>query len=112
MIAGPPDQDLAGPVVTYVALYDDGLLVDFLMPRPPGQRRERADPYAPDRDVPREVRIDDGQGTEFRFDSGSVDRNAPILRGRRQYSPAPAADASLLRVAIESTVIEIALAMR
>jgi hypothetical protein len=112
VIAGPPDQDPAGPVVTYVAVYDDGLLVDFLMPWPPEEDPEPTEPYDFDREVPREVRVDDGQGTEFKFGSGSVDRNAPILRGRRQYARAPAPEASRLRVTVDSTVVEIELAGR
>ncbi|HEY0279572.1 MAG TPA: hypothetical protein VGC32_15005 [Solirubrobacterales bacterium] len=112
VIAGPPDQDPAGPVVTYIALYDDGLLVDFLMPRPADEDPRSTDPGDLDREVPQEVRVDDGEGTEFKFESGSVDRNAPILRGRRRCARAPAPEASRLRVTIESTVVEIDLAER
>jgi hypothetical protein len=116
VIAGPPDQDPAGPVVTYVALYDDGLLVDFLLPGPtepePEPEPTLTEPFAPGPEVPREVHVDDGQGTEFKFESGSVDHNAPILRGRRQYARAPAPAAARLRVTIDSTVVVIELAGR
>jgi hypothetical protein len=112
VIAGPPDQDPSGPVVTYVVVYDDGLLVDFLLPRPAEAEPEPGDPDAPGREAPRQVRVDDRQGTEFKFESGSVDRNAPILRGRRQYARAPGPAASRLRVTIDSTVVEIELAGR
>jgi hypothetical protein len=112
VIAGPRDQDPGGPVVTYVALYDDGLLVDFLMPRPVEEEHEPADLGDFGREVPREVRVEDGHGTEFKFESGSVDRNAPVLRGRRQYRRAPAPQASRLGITIDSTVVEIELAGR
>jgi hypothetical protein len=114
VIAGPANQDPAGPVVTYVALYDDGLLVDFLMPGPTEPEPEPApdEPYDFDREVPRKVDVDDGRGTEFKFESGSVDHNAPILRGRRRYARAPAPEASRLRVTIDFTVVEIELPRR
>lgn len=112
VIAGPADQDPAGPVVTYLAIYDDGLLVDFLMPRPTEPEPEPPESDDFEREGPREVRVDDGRGTEFKLESGSVDRNAPILRGRRRYAPAPAREASYLRVEIDSTVVEIELAGR
>ena len=114
VIAGPPGQDPAGPVVTYVAVYDDGLLVDFLHA---GAARAGGASRAEPQRLPTEPSrarsaIDDGQGTEFR-----VRRAAASTATRRscaagwQYGRAPAAEASRLRVAIDSTVIEIALAV-
>jgi hypothetical protein len=109
VIAGPPDQDPAGPTVDYVVLYDDGVIVDFVLPGSPAAEPEPADPYAPDPEVSGKMGLDDGRGTEFKFESGTAHRDAPVQRGWRAYSPAPAPEASSLLVTIESTVVEVGL---
>jgi hypothetical protein len=67
--------------------------------RPPGQ----------DPEVPGKMGLDDGRGTEFKLENGTVHGDAPVQRGWRAYSPAPAPDAASLRVTIESTVVEVEL---
>lgn len=106
-IAGPPGQDAAGSIVDYVVLYDDGVIVDFVLPG--AAEPEPADPYAPEPEVPGKMELDDGRGTEFKFESGTAHPDAPVQRGWRAYSPAPAPDAATLRVTIESTVVEVGL---
>jgi hypothetical protein len=109
VIAGPPGQDPAGPTVAYVVLYVDGVIVDFVLPGSPAAEPESADLHAPDPEVPGEMGIDDGRGTKFQRESGTVHHDAQVPRGWRAYSPAPAPEASSLRVTIESTVVEVEL---
>jgi hypothetical protein len=109
VIAGPPGQDPTGPIVDYVVLYDDGVIVDFVLPSSTTPEPEPADPYAPDPEVPGKMGIDDGRGTEFEFESGTAHLDSPVQRGWRAYSPAPAPAAASLRVTIESTVVEVEL---
>jgi hypothetical protein len=109
VIAGPPGQDPTGPIVDYVVLYDDGVIVDFVLPSSTTPEPEPSDPYAPDPEVPGKMGLDDGRGTEFEFESGTAHLDSPVKRGWRAYSPAPAPDAASLRVTIESTVVEVEL---
>jgi hypothetical protein len=109
VIAGPPGQDPAGPTVAYVVLYDDGVIVDFVLPGSPAAEPEPADPHAPEPDVPGEMGLADGRGTEFKRLNGTVHHDASVPRGWRAYSPAPAPEAASLRVTIDSTVVEVGL---
>jgi hypothetical protein len=45
-VAAPPGQDPTGPVVAYVALYETGVMVNYLVPRPP---RRSSSPTTPSR---------------------------------------------------------------
>jgi len=112
-VAAPPGQDPDGPVVAYVALYDTGVMVNYLMPRPP---EEVLDPENPDDPFAEphmeamfpQMEIDDGHGTEFKVvDIDSVDMNSSPLRARVSYTPAIPAAATALRVVFESTTVEI-----
>jgi hypothetical protein len=112
-VAAPPDQDRGGPVVAYVALYDTGVMVNYLMPRPAEGVLDPEDPDDPFAEPHMEamfprMEIDDGRGTEFKVvDVDSVDMNSSPLRARVSYAPGVPASARSLRVVFESTTVEI-----
>jgi hypothetical protein len=112
-VAAPAGQDPGGPVVAYLTLYETGLMVDYLMPRPPAEVLDPEDPDDPFAEPHMqamfpEMKIDDGLGTEFKVvDLDSVDMNSSPLRARLSYAPAVPAAATTLRVAFESTSVAI-----
>lgn len=112
-VAAAPDQDPDGPVVAYVALYDTGVMVNYLMPRPPEEVLDPEDPDDPFAEPHMEamfprMEINDGLGTEFKVvDIDSVDMNSSPLRARVSYAPEVPATATALRVVFESTTVEI-----
>jgi hypothetical protein len=114
-VAGPAGQDPGGPVVTHLTLYDTGVMVDYLMPRPPKEVLDPEDPDDPFAEPHMEamfprMSIDDGLGTEFKnVDIDTVDMSRSPLRARVSYAPAVPAEARSLRVVFESTTVEIRL---
>ena len=114
-VAAPAGQDPGGPVVTHLTLYDTGVMVDYLTPRPPKEVLDPDDPFAePHMEAmfPR-MSIDDGLGTEFEeVDSDAVSMNSSPLRARVSYAPAVPTAARSLRVVFESTTVEIGLERR
>lgn len=65
VVAGPADQDQTGPVVSHVVLYDTGLIVNYLLPRPDEKDLDPDDPWALDKAAEHTLELDDGLGTEF-----------------------------------------------
>lgn len=106
--AGPPDQDRTGLVVSHVALYDTGLTVQYLMPRPNPETLDPEDPWAVTKAAERELELDDGLGTEFESRAGSVDPNGDgPLRCRREFTPAVPIAAPRLLVRLDETTVAI-----
>lgn len=110
--AAAPPQDKDGPVVTYVALYDTGLIVNYLVPHPPEEELESDDPWAEpltEAMLPR-IELSDSAGTEYKvIDWDQMDPNAPMLRSSQSFVPAVPAGAERLRVAFEYRSVEIPL---
>jgi hypothetical protein len=112
VVAGPASQDPTAPLVSYVALYEAGLILHYLSPRPRSEDLDPDDPWAASNTAPQKVELDDGCGTEFRGHRSSLDTNGTgqgMLRCRREFSPAPNVAASRLVVTLESTRITIEL---
>ena len=110
VVAGPADQDQTGPVVSHVVLYDTGLIVNYLMPRPDEKDLDPNDPWALDKAAEHTLELDDGLGTEFETSAGSVDPNGEgPLRCRREFTPAVPVAASRLLVKLDETSVEIKL---
>ncbi len=111
-VAGPPGQEPHGPVVAYVALYETGLMVNYLVPRPPEEVLNPDDPDDPFAEPHMEamfprMEIDDGLGTQFKVvDIDHVDSNSSPLRARLSYAPRVPAAATALRVVFESVTVE------
>lgn len=109
VVAGPPDQDQSGLVVSHVVLYDTGLIVNYLLPRSKEEDHDPADPWALSREQ-WNLELDDGLGTEFLSAAGSIDPNGEgPLRCRREFSPAVPDAASRLLVDLVGTSVEIEL---
>lgn len=112
-VAAPPGQHPDGPVVAYVSLYDTGLMVNYLVPRPPQELMRPEDPEDPFAEPGMEamfpaIEIHDGLGTEYRVvDIDAVDMNSSPMRGRVSYSPAVPPDAETIRVSFESVTVAI-----
>jgi hypothetical protein len=110
-IAAPAGLSPAGPMVSYVVLYETGLSVDYLVPRPAGAL-ETDDPWADphfDAMFPG-LEIDDGLGTEYKIvDLDSVDATTSPMRMRLSYAPAVPAAARRLRITLGSATVEIEL---
>jgi hypothetical protein len=110
VVAGPADQDQTGPVVSHVVLYDTGLIVNYLLPRPNEEDLDPDDPWALDKAAEHTLELDDGLGTEFVTSTGSVDPNGEgPLRCRREFTPAVLVGASRLLVKLDETTVEIKL---
>lgn len=111
VVAGPADQDRTGLVVSHVVLYDTGVIVNYLLPRPDEKDLDPDDPWAiTETAEARELELDDGFGTEFQGSAGSVDPNGKgPLRCRREFSPAVPAAAARLWVVLGEDRVEIEL---
>lgn len=111
-VAAPPGQDLTGPVVAYVALYETGVMVNYLVPRPSQEELEPDDPFAEplmEAMFP-SLEIEDGLGTDFKVvDIDHVDANSSPLRARMGFVPAVPTAARSLRIGFETTTVEIEL---
>ncbi len=112
-VAAPPGQHPDGPVVTYLTLYETGLMVNYLVPRPPQDVMRPEDPEDPFAEPGTEamfpaIEIDDGLGTEYKVvDIDAVDMNSSPMRGRLSYTPAVPASAETIRVSFESVTVVI-----
>lgn len=111
-VAAPPGQAPSGPVVTYVALYETGVMVNYLVPCPSQEELEPDDPFAEpltEAMFPR-LEIEDGLGTGFKaVDIDYVDANSSPLRARVSFAPAVPTAARSLRISFEMTAVEIEL---
>lgn len=112
--AAPP-QAAAGPVVTFVVLYDAGLIVYYLVPRPPDDELETDDPWAEPllaAMTPR-IELSDRLGTSYEMvDLSYLEADAPLLRASQSFVPAVPKAAALLAVRFESAGVEIDLGPR
>ncbi len=112
-VAAPSGQHPDGPVVAYLSLYETGVQVNYLMPRPPDEVLDPADPDDPFAEPRTEamfpkMELDDGLGTEFKVvDLDHVDSNSSPLRARLSFVPALPAAAAALRVVFDSLTVEI-----
>jgi hypothetical protein len=112
-VAAPPDQDPAGPIVAYAVLYETGVSVDYLVPRPPEEVLQPEDPddlWAEPYDEAMfpEAEIDDGLGTEYKVvDLDYVDMTSSPLRARLVWAPPVPARARCLRVTIGGGATEL-----
>jgi hypothetical protein len=110
VVAGPADQDQPGPLVSHIVLYDIGLIVNYLLPRPDEKDLDPDDPWALDKAVEHTLELDDGLGTEFASSAGSVDPNGEgPLRCRREFTPAVPVAATRLLVKLDEASVEIKL---
>jgi hypothetical protein len=111
-IAAPSGQDPTGPVVAYVALYETGVMVNYLVPRPSQEELGPDDPFAEpltEAMFPR-LELEDGLGTIFKaVDIDYVDANSSPLRARVSFAPAVPTAARSLRIGFEKTAVEIEL---
>jgi hypothetical protein len=112
VVAAPPSQDPTGPVVAYVALYETGVMVNYLAPRPSQKELEPDDPFAEplmEAMFP-SLEIEDGLGTDFKaVDIDHVDANSSPLRARVSFAPGVPTAARSLRISFEATAVEIEL---
>lgn len=109
VVAGPPDQDQSGLVVSHVVFYDTGLIVNYLLPRPKEEDHDPSDPWALSREQ-WNLELDDGLGTEFHNSGGSIDPNGEgLLRCKHEFSPAVPDAASRLLINLDETSVEIKL---
>jgi hypothetical protein len=112
-VAAPPGQHPDGPVVAYLALYETGLMLNYLVPRPPQQVMRPDDPDDPFAEPGWEamfpaVEIDDGLGTEYKVvDLDAVDMSSSPMRGQLSYTPPVPAGAETIRVSFESVTVVI-----
>lgn len=110
VLAGPLDQDQSRPTISHVALYDTGLILNYLLPRPSPENLDPDDPWAISKTAPRKIELDDGLGTAFKEWGGHVDPNGDgPLRCRREFTPAVPDAASRLVIGLDETSVEIGL---
>ncbi len=110
-----PSQDFAGPVVSFLALYDTGVIVYYLVPRPPEEDLETDDPWGEPLEAAMmpKIELSDDSGTGYEMvDLAYLDANAPLLRASQSFVSAVPATASSLVVRFESTSVEIDLGRR
>jgi hypothetical protein len=112
-VAAPPGQHPDGPVVAYLALYGTGLIVNYLVPRPPQEVMSPEDPDDPFAEPGMEamfpgIEIDDGLGTGYKVAGiDSVDMNTSPMRARLSYTPAVPAAADTIRISFDSVTVAI-----
>ena len=103
----------ANQLVAYLSLYETGVQVNYLVPRPPEEVLHPEDPEDPFAEPQMEAMfpkldIDDGLGTAFKVvDIDHVDSNSSPLRARLSFAPAVPAEATALRVAFESVTVQV-----
>lgn len=111
-VAAAPDQDPTGPVVAYVSLYETGLMVNYLVPRPSQGELESDDPFAEpltEAMFPK-LEIEDRLGTKFKVvDIDFVDASSSPMRARVSFAPAVPPAARSLQINFEGTAVEIEL---
>ena len=114
-VCAAPPQDGTGPIVTFVVLYETGMIVNYLVPRPPDENLETDDPFAEplsEAMLPRIV-LSDGLGTAYEVvGMEERDADAPLLRASQSFAPAVPADAERLSVDFETGSVEIELGER
>ena len=117
-VAAPSGQHPDGPVVAYLSLYETGVQVNYLVPRPPEEVLHPEDPEDPFAEPQMEAMfpkldIDDGLGTAFKVvDIDHVDSNSSPLRARLSFAPAVPAEATALRIAFETVTVQVDLERR
>jgi hypothetical protein len=112
--AAPP-QDEGGPVVTFLALHTTGVVVHYLVPRPPDEELESDDPWAEPLSAAAlpKIELADGLGTSYELaDLDEGNGNEPLIRASQSFTPAVPADATRLSVSFESASVEIELGER
>jgi hypothetical protein len=111
VVAGPAAQDQTGLRVSHIVLYDTGLIVNYLLPRPDADHLDPDDPWAVTKAADEgDLELEDELGTEFEPSAGSVDPNGDgLLRCRREFTPAVPVEASRLLVKLGEERVEIKL---
>jgi hypothetical protein len=114
-VRAAPPQKAGGPVVSFVALYDTGIIVYYLVPRPADVDSECEDPWAEPLVEAMDpwIELIDGLGTSFEeVDWNHMDPNAPLTRASRSFIPAVPAEATRIHVQFASGGVEIDLGPR
>jgi hypothetical protein len=112
-VAAPSGQHPDGPVVAYLSLYETGVQVNYLVPRPSDEILDPEDPDDPFAEPHMEamfpkLEIDDGLGTEFKVvDLDHVDSNSSPLRARLSFAPAVPEGAIALRIVFDSVTVRV-----
>jgi hypothetical protein len=109
-VAAPPGQHPAGPVVSYLVLYETGVQVNYLVPGPTAEAVNDDDPFADPHMAAMfpGMKIDDGLGTEYEVvDLDSVDANGALMRARLSFAPAIPAAASAVRIVFDSVTVHV-----
>jgi hypothetical protein len=110
-----PSQDGTGPIVTFIVLYDTGVIVHYLVARPPDDDLETDDPWAEpliEAMLPR-IELSDPLGTAYEVvDFNQREANAPLLRASQSFVPAVPAATERLSIGFESGTVDIELGKR
>jgi hypothetical protein len=111
VLAAPP-QDGSGPTVTFIVLYDTGVIVHYLVARPPDVDLETDDPWAEplsEAMLPR-IELSDPLGTAYEVVAfNEFEANAPILRASQSFTPALPSGAERLTIGFESGTVRVEL---
>ncbi len=114
-VRAAPPQDGTGPIVTFVVLYETGVIVNYLVPRPPDEDLETDDPFADplsEAMLPR-IELSDGRGTAYEVvDLDQQDASAPLLRASQSFAPAIPEGVARLSIGFETGNVEIELGLR
>lgn len=107
-----PPQDPGGLVVTWLGLYDTGVIVNYLVPRPVEEEVDWDDNGETDLfDAAHpSIALSDSEGTLYEaVGSGDEDVTGPLLRANREFTPAVPAGVSHLVVRTEwgSVAVEV-----
>lgn len=114
-VRAAPWQEPGGLVVTWVALYDTGLILRHLAPPPPDGEIDPDDWHADALFAAAQppIQVSDDLGNEYEeVDTGRVDVNGPLLRASREFGPPVPEDARYLVIRSESGLVEIELGPR
>jgi hypothetical protein len=111
-VRAAPPQEGTGPIVTFVVLYETGVIVNYLVPRPPDEDFETDDPFAEplsEAMLP-SIELSDGLGTAYEVVGiEERDADAPLLGASQSFAPAVPGGVARLSVGFETRNVEIEL---
>jgi hypothetical protein len=113
VVPGPIGQDRDDPIVAYLSLYRDGVIVNYLMPKPADvvlDPDNHTNPIAEGsiEAMPPHTEIDDGLGTTYEIvETNSIITNSYPLRAQVSYAPAVPIAARTLGIKFETKSVSI-----
>lgn len=104
-----PAQDPAGLVVTWLALYDTGIILNYVLPRPADEEGDSDDADEALYEVAHpQIELSDSLGTVYeQVGVGTEDVTGPLLRASVEFTPAVPLEARNLAIRTDSGTVQV-----